>query len=214
MLIENILEDVEWRIYELSRIKTIPIRYNFIEGDSSYFYRLSVVSVYAIWEAFMHNVSESYLKYLNTLELTASNVDINVLTFYFDSVLNMKDGKTRHDTKKKFAKNILFVSNNKLYFNIENDFVNKWLLKSNVNYEILKDIFLHLSFDISSVNKHKNALNKLIYFRNKIAHGDNAISVGKEEIHSFIETIENIMWDILIILESTLEVKSYCKSSE
>jgi len=124
--------------------------YNITKRDETkYFYRLGVVSIYAIWEGFMHNFLESYIKYINSLELEITNTNVNMLTFYFDSYLDMKSPRVQHNTKKELTKNILHMSKNKLLFDLgkDKDLVNK-LLKSNVNYKILENIFLCLSLDI------------------------------------------------------------------
>ena len=57
------------------------------------------------------------------------------------------------------------------------------------------------------------SLNKFLNYRNRIAHGDNAISVEPEHIIEFSQTVVSLMSDISEILNVHVMEKKYLSLS-
>ena len=82
--------------------------------------------------------------------------------------------------------------------------------ESNVNFKVLNKILER--FCIDKVPDHYDSkLNKLLLFRNKVAHGDNSISVNMTHVTEFISTVENLMLDVAINVEQNERVGTYKK---
>ena len=60
LFVQEIMADIEWRLTELSSLKTIPIRYNFSVDHKHLHYKFSVPAIYSIWEGFVKNSLTGY----------------------------------------------------------------------------------------------------------------------------------------------------------
>ncbi len=208
-IIETLLSDVEWRVSELSSIRGLPHRYKFNAYDLSFLRRQSIVSIYAIWEGFIKNCSEEYLKYINILELGFNAVDINFKSYYFNSKISLEQSRPSKKAQDKFISIAQNVFNTHITFEI-NEALLRNITSSNVNYKQLCKILQNFCLSSSELTKYEDLLNKLLNFRNKIAHGENAITVDETEISDFIHTIENLMYDCLIEFENKINNFTNC----
>ena len=80
LLLEEIQEDIKWRVSEIANVHTIPLRYNLLDSHKKTLTLYSTPSIYAIWEGFLRNTFELLTNYLNKIELNVETVHINLLT--------------------------------------------------------------------------------------------------------------------------------------
>lgn len=210
-IIETLLTDVEWRVSQLSSIRTLYLRYNFNEYDKLFFKRQSVVGIYAIWEGFIKNCSEEYLKHLNMLEIGFNAAHSNLKSYYFNSKINLQQPRTSKKSQTTFINIAHGIFNKNISFTIDDKLLRD-ITSSNVNFKQLRQIFQNFCLSPINVEKHEHSLDKLLTFRNKIAHGENAIKVDKNEISEFIDVVENLMYDCLIEFEQTIDNNLFTQS--
>ncbi len=84
---------------------------------------------------------------------------------------------------------------------------------SNVDYAELQNICNRYAVNSEQLEKYKVSLNKFLNYRNRIAHGDNAISVEPEHIIEFSQTVVSLMSDISEILNVHVMEKKYLSLS-
>jgi hypothetical protein len=82
--------------------------------------------------------------------------------------------------------------------------------KSNLNFDVLKDIADHLCFNISILNKHKRHLNALVNLRNNIAHGSFPSTLNYDLFNEYAESIMLLMADFENIVLDNLELRKFC----
>ena len=203
-LLEEIKDDFNWRTAELASIKTIPFRYNISEEHKLLLIRYSIPSIYSLWEGFVKTTFTLYSTYLNRLHIKRDEIAIDLLTHQIDSICQLNNPRIRYESKKRFViivdeylKDILSISPNVP-------------TESNVNYKVINGILER--FCIAQIDEvYENKLNKLVAFRNKIAHGENAIKVEKEIIEEFIKTISDLMVDIILNIEKACIKKTFLR---
>ncbi|UJH89681.1 hypothetical protein LZ575_11370 [Antarcticibacterium sp. 1MA-6-2] len=202
--IKEILADIDWRTSELATLKTIPIRYSFSPDHKDLHIKYAIPAIYSIWEGFVKNCFTIYSNHLNTLSLNRSNISYALLTHHIDSECEFNNPRVNFEKKVKLVQSldILFQENITLKPQIPTE--------SNVNLKVLNRILER--YCISEVdNKYNNGLNKLLLFRNKIAHGENSIIVNMTHLTEFVSLVENLMLDIVIGVESCEKEETYKK---
>lgn len=200
--VDEILADIDWRISELALIKSIPIKYSFRPDHKELHVKYSVPAIYAIWEGFVKNCFTIYSNHLNTLDIKRSEISLALLTHQIDSECDFNNPRLSFDSKKRLVETIdnFLIETILIKPNVPTD--------SNVNFKILNKILER--FCISPIdNKYDKGLNKLLLYRNKIAHGENSISVNMTHITEFISLIEDLMLDIVINIESCEKTETY-----
>ena len=200
--IDEILADIDWRVSQLATLKSIPIRYSFSPEHKELQIKYTVPAIYAIWEGFVKSSFIIYSNHLNTLSIGRSEIAMPLLTHQLDSECDFNSPRINFDSKQRMV--ILLDS-------LLTDIVTikpSVPTESNVNFKVLNKILERFCIDkVSDDYEHK--LNRLLLFRNKIAHGENSISVNLTHVTEFISTVENLMLDIVINVEQNERVGTY-----
>ena len=192
--IDEILTDIDWRVSQLSTLKSIPIRYSFSPEHKELQIKYTVPAIYAIWEGFVKSCFNIYSNHLNTLSIGRSEIAMPLLTHRLDSECDFNKPRKNFDSKQ------IMVS---LLDSLLTDIVTikpSVPTESNVNFKVLNKILERFCIDKVTTDYGKK-LDRLLMFRNKIAHGDNSISVNLIDVTDFISTVENLMLDITINVE-------------
>lgn len=207
LFIDEINNDITWRMSELASLKTIPLRYRLSLEHKKLLIRYSVPSMYALWEGFVKNAFGLYIKEINNLEIPINDVHIDLLTHTLSSIdkLSLENPRMSYATKKEF---IEFYQNTICQPLIITD---KLPTKSNVDFDVINEILQR--FNLEQLPKSfEKGLKKLLRFRNSIAHGDISIPVKMEDIEFFSKLIIDLMMDILLNIENGYTRRTYLKT--
>lgn len=202
----NLYEDINWRISELSQIKTIPFRYKMTDENRKMLIKYSVTAIYALWEGFVVTSFQHYRRELNALNLPINTVNINLLTHAINchDILTLGTVRKDFDVQLRFVKEFLSLTNSK--FKI----IGSIPTESNVNFKVINKLLINHNL-IELDRKHERNLNKLLKFRNCVAHGDNSIPISIKDVNFFTQLVINLMTEIFNILTSGFKEKSYLK---
>lgn len=140
--IEEIKKDIEKRVAELAIIKTLPIKYGLNDNYNRTYLKYAAPAVYAIWEGYVKQAFEIYLRHLTSLKLSPDEASFNLLTHYIDSALPLNQPRLNFDSKRKMVlglKEKLFVP----YV----DFGNIIPTESNVSFEVLQKLLERFSLN-------------------------------------------------------------------
>ncbi|GEK33117.1 MAE_28990/MAE_18760 family HEPN-like nuclease [Kurthia sibirica] len=162
-------KDFTWRKKELT------IARSNIDGSTgetlNFNLKVATTTLYSHWEGFIKTSSISYLDYLNKKKYILSDFKNCFKILHFTkNILEIK-----HSTKKsKFLELYeTFSKENEEIFLVNtkgNHLINT---QSNLNYEVLEEILLSLSLDITQFQTKDNLIDaNLLNIRNKIAHGE------------------------------------------
>lgn len=192
--VHEILADIDWRTSELATLKSIPIRYSFSPDHRELHIKYSIPAIYSIWEGFIKNCFTVYSNHLNTLSLNRSNISYALLTHQIDSECDFSNPRVHFDKKMKLVQSLddLFQDTITIKPTVPTE--------SNVNLKVLNRLLER--FCIPELDEdYSKGLNKLLLFRNKIAHGENSIIVNMTHVTEFISLVENLMLDVVIGVE-------------
>lgn len=202
--IDEILADINWRINELVTIKSLPIQYSFSPTHKEIYIKHAIPAIYALWEGFIKSTFTIYSSYLNSLSLTRDEISIKLLTHQLDSECDFNNTRKAFDSKVKMVERIDSVLGEII------DIKPNVPTESNVNYKVLCKILERYCVDYVDEN-YKRGLDKLLLFRNKIAHGENALQVSIAHLVEFIKLIEDLMLDVVINIEHCEGIQSFKK---
>ena len=187
---ELISSDIEWRVGEIALIKSIAASPSLTDEKKDVALRYSVPAFYAVWEGFVVNAFSEYTKYLNSKNIEFDKINSDILAYHSYSTLNLLSPP--HEIKKK--KNFLL--------NIYNYVANKINLSpivpadSNVDYNQLSYISKCYAVETIDEGKYRGGLNKLVNYRNRIAHGEHSIKVTEDLINEFSALILSSMDEV------------------
>lgn len=202
--IDEILADIDWRVSQLATLKSIPIRYSFSPEHKELQIKYSIPGIYAIWEGFVKSSFIIYSNHLNTLSIGRSEIAMPLLTHQLDSECDFNSPRINFDSKQRMVLLLdsLLTEIVVIKPNVPTE--------SNVNFKVLNKILERFCIDKVS-DGYEQKLNKLLLFRNKIAHGENSISVNLTHVTEFTATVENLMLDIAINIEQNEREGTYKK---
>ncbi len=202
-MLDNSFSQLQEKIYQA---KTIHMRYSMIEKHKLFLTRQAVLSIYAAWEGFLKECLLLYLQELNTLELEYNDISDTYLAFQTDNVCTFKNSKTNYATIKKLSKNLFNMYKQKVVFNT------KINTESNANLKITNTLLSKLSLSVLE-SKYEKDLNRLLLFRNSVAHGDDSIRIEQKDLDKFSATVQNIASDLITSILDGYDNQVYVKNA-
>ena len=202
--LREIEADIDWRYAQLSTLKTIPVRYGLFDSDKQFLIQYSPVIIYSLWEGFVKHAFEEYISKLNALKLDYRDLPLELLTHAISTQDKLKLENARQNFKSKYE----FVEYLKNYINTPLHFTPKLPTKSNIDFKVINDILNR--FNLKKLpEEFKRSLDKLLRFRNTIAHGDNSIPTTLEDVATFSQTVIDLMTEIFIRIEEGYKAETY-----
>ena len=202
--IDEILADIDWRISELATMKTMPIRYSFSPDHKVSYIKHSIPAIYSLWEGFVKSTFTIYSQHLNSLSLKRTEISLELLTHQLDSDCEFNNPRNNFTSKMRMVEKIDLTLNKiiKIKPHIPTE--------SNVNYKVLSKILER--YCISDIDEtYRKKLDKLLLFRNKISHGENALLVSFSLVTDFIKLVEDMMLDVVVNIENAEKLQTYMK---
>lgn len=200
---EELSTDIDWRNGELAELKVILHKVKLTPDQRITYMRYIVPAIYALWEGYIKKSLELYSKVINASGIPITQLHENLLTHAIASNDNFALDKvrTRFETQKNFSIHICEY--------IGGTFpINKLPTKSNVNGDVLNDLLNRFNLGVIE-KKICRELDKLLLFRNTIAHGDNSIPVKEEHIYEFSSLIQKLMVLIFEKIDKAVTDKTY-----
>ena len=204
---EELAADIDWRNAELAELRVILHKAHLTPVQRETYIRYIVPAIYAIWEGFVKKSIGLYSKEIYNSNVSLVSLHENLLThaITMDEKLALDRARTNFKTQKEFS---LYISD---FLNKEFPIDGKIPTKSNINSEVLSDILERFNLGVIE-KKLKSKLDKLLKFRNTIAHGDNSIPVKEENIDEFISLVQDLMVVIFDKIDYAVINKTYKKS--
>lgn len=205
---EEISADIDWRNAELAELKVILHKAHLTPIQRETFMRYTIPAIYAIWEGFVKKSMGLYSKAINSSKMPIVLLNENLLTHAItaNDKLALDRARTNYKTQKEFS---LYISEF-----LKKDFPmdNTIPTKSNINSEVLSDILQR--FNLGCVEKQlNNKLDKLLRFRNTIAHGDNSIPVKETHIDEFVKLVQELMLVLFDKIDEAITKRTFLKTN-
>jgi len=201
-ILGEIQDDIDWRISEISNLKTIPLRYNMLDEHKHTVALYSVPSFYAIWEGYIKTTFEILTRYLNSLDLPPKAIHLSVLTHAIDKKCNLSN------EVKNFSKQSKIVQSLNSFYSRSLHIEQGIPTKSNLNLKVANEILTR--FNVEKLDsKYEKPLNRLLMFRNKISHGESSIIVSRNDIDNFSLLVVDLMMDVMLLIEKYINGKRF-----
>lgn len=181
-IILEIVENNEWRDGEFAKMRA-----NLSNVEPIFWARLCIPLIYAHWEGFVVDSLKTTLKYLNSLELKADKVLVNLV------VLGLSDCYQSFSGKQSFEQRIEFTNKFKDLLAAKIKFHTKIETKSNLKSKVLEDLCEIFTFDFSKFSVVSADIDRLVNIRNAIAHGENSISPDMGNVDKYIKSVKSAM---------------------
>ena len=201
---EEISADIDWRNGELAELRVILHKAKLTPTQRLTYIRYIVPAIYALWEGYIKNSLELYCKVIHKSGVPITSLHENLLTLAIISndKLALDKARTQFETQRDFS---LYVCE---HLGKPFPVVSKLPTKSNVNSEVLGDLLKR--FNLGNIDPRLGkSLDKLLIFRNTIAHGDNSIPVIEENIDEFTQLIQKLMVIVFDKIDYAVTHKTY-----
>lgn len=209
-LTKEIIASREWRVRELENMRKIGVLAlsTYSQGVKEQYYRMCIPYIYAHWEGFVVESFKSLISYLNKVHLEKKQVRNELYTFSLQDVLKPLAGKQNFEQSCQFVKKFTNDYEKELY-------IDPALLtaKSNLNYKQLVTIMNKFGMN-NCLTTYEGEINQLVNQRNRIAHGENGITVQYSNISKKIDMLEEIFDLIILGFEEYLSERVYLKQTD
>lgn len=191
----TLLAERDWRLQELSLCKKIPFMYTepAFRPHLSTYWRFCVPIIYAHWEGFVVAALKLIIDYINDVQISYSKAPLYLVRLDNKSRFGYLQGNCTMEQQDRFLNE--FLSAQSIGIKIKSTAISA---NSNLNYAQLRKMLSHFELVPSTIiDSRKDIIEKLVWYRNSIAHGENCISVTQSDIETFIQ-VENLCFDEII----------------
>lgn len=190
-VLEEILEDNEWRNGEFAKFKI-----NAYGVDDALWYRMCIPMIYAHWEGFVVSSIKILVTHLNNLSLTHLDVQTRLTVHGLGQAYNSLAGKQKFSQKIDFTERFKSLLDRPLRFPTKVD------TKSNLRGDVFREICEVFDFEYSKFKNSLSDIDTLVGIRNAIAHGENSIIPDSKNIEKYILAVNSA----IDILTSEIEI--------
>lgn len=203
---DNLTYEIDWRIQELAYLKTNHLLNKISDTRKNVICKYSVVAIYALLEGFVVKSMQLYLCEINSLKLHKQEIDLKIINSYVSKEYKLHDLRVNIDKQVDLLTKLeVFYSNDIIILN------NKIETEANVNLKVLNKILYTYNLELIDNNEIKDGLNKLLMFRNSIAHGEVALNVTNTIIQELSATVVKAMDLIMDRIIDGLKNKTYLR---
>jgi len=187
---------------KMYKCKTIHLRYSMHPDHKEFLIRQSILGIYAEWEGFIKKTIALYLQEINKEDVSFSCLNDNYVSYQTDNIAKFKLPKTDFGTITKLSRLLYKTYQGPVVFNTN---VNT---ESNANLKVTNSILTKLCLKCLDA-KYESPLNKLLKFRNSIAHGDEGIPVSQNDINRFTLLVQDVATDFMLSVNDGFQNKVY-----
>lgn len=215
----SLIEERESTLFEIER-SIFTKRYNLSQKHFRILNNYSLTMIYSIWEGFIQQAFQLYIKYIDSLEINFNCLSKEIITFHMENTFKqLKEYPTK-------------VPKKTLYFNqLENHFSKKVHkiypfinTENNVGFEVLNKILV--TFSLAPFPEHwdiykypepnlKECLITFLKYRNSVSHGgdiSSEVKVTQEIFSKYKQLVINLMYGVYYKMIDGIESKTYmCK---
>lgn len=193
--------ELSWRRKELTLIKSkIPAEKNSLQ---SAMIRASIPLLYAHWEGFVKLTMSYYLEFVSNKFLKNNELKTQFIALSLQNKLgDLSNGSFENRTK---IIDFMFSEINKRSNIPKKNIINT---KSNLRFEVLKEILFILDLDDNHIDSQKNLINDLCDERNYIAHGEHKL-VDFTTFNGFFIDIISLMEYLKTTIENNAIQEKY-----
>jgi len=189
-LLVSEIDSLQEKMY---KCKTIHVRYSMRIEHRDFLLRQGILGVYSEWERFLKKALSLYLQEINKEKISFDSLHENYLSYQTDQMVKFKNPKTNFGSIKRISRELYEMYHRTVVFSTNID------TASNANLKVTNSILEKLRLSCLD-RKYEGPLNKLIRFRNSIAHGDEGIPVSQPDVDQFTLLVQEVASDLLVTI--------------
>ncbi|MBC2214174.1 hypothetical protein HCA87_01205 [Listeria welshimeri] len=213
-VISQIEEELTWRKDEFYFFKNQLSKME-KESDRERYRKSLVVMLYSHYEGFCKSGFTVYVNAVNSERLLRSDVNIFIRTVSLNDIFLEYGNEAQKDSRfkkklpedkklHKYSRQITFLEQFSSFLNetvnIPEEVVDT---ESNLKPVVLKKILYRLGFPFKEIELSDNTINKLLNYRNGIAHGSHKMGIEEQSYEELEASVMSLMDSIrLIILDA------------
>lgn len=173
---EQLDHEINWRTNEISIVKTVPFLYTFSDQQKDVLKKHTIPIFYSLWEGFAVESFSIYTREINKLKLLKHQICISLLVHSIDIKYNLKSTRTDFEKQTTFIKDISTHLEGciEIPINVPTE--------SNVNFKVINGLLRRFNLGTIPEDPYKKNLDKLLFFRNKLSHGEYSIPIDQPTI--------------------------------
>lgn len=179
-----------------------------------------ILTVYATYEYSIKNIMSFALEIIEKEDTSLLALTQKLRALYYKE--NLNEVKKALNQPQKSTKDISYNHIVKLFDKLDQDekFVNNDYFintKSNLDYEVLKELIDYFDFNEKDYKKYKVYINSLVHHRNNVAHGNREFPKTKdkpinfENFEEFCEKIIQLINDVYLDIKRFIVEEKYLK---
>ncbi|MDP2097254.1 MAG: MAE_28990/MAE_18760 family HEPN-like nuclease [Methylobacter sp.] len=210
---EKISNEIKWRTDEIATLKFLPFHSNLSDEQKQILKKHTIPALYSLWEGFVKDAFTHYIKEINSLNITFDKIAPELLAHSIDTHY-LRNNEYLNEMPKDFQKSIKRITNFVNHF--KDDVARNMVVipatfptESNINYEVIRKIFIRFNLETLPKEPYEKNLNKLLWYRNSIAHGDFSIPIETQIIDDFSQLVIDLMSEVLLKIDDGYTNKTY-----
>jgi hypothetical protein len=148
------------------------------------------------------------MDYFNDLGIKRYNFISEIQTFSLLNEFRPLSGKQSFADCQRFNDKFVGLQENKLVLDRK-----QFSTKSNLNYEQFKTILQWFGI-INNFERYKYDINNLVNIRNKIAHGENGISIEYIQVERYVSFLQELFDVIVLTIDDYINNRKYLRFRE
>ena len=180
---ERIKHEIDWRVSEISIIKSMPYLYPVSAAQRKVLVKHTIPVFYSLWEGFVADCFQIYSHEINIQRIPADKICLPLVTHAIDTSLFL------HQQRIEFDKKIKFVNDIQTYLNGDINLPTQVPTKSNVNFKVINQILTRFNLELLPDEPYKKSLDRLLFFRNKLAHGEFSIVIEQKNVDEMSDIV-------------------------
>lgn len=199
---EKISLEISWRTAEIATLKRLPFHSRLSDGEKQILKKYTIPALYSLWEGFVKDTFTHYIKEINDLNIGFDKIAPELLAHSID-IHYLRNKDYLNEIPKDFQKSIKRIRHFVNDFKEEvgrNAIVIPTTLptEANINYDVVTKILLRFNLETLPKEPYEKKLNKLLTYRNSVAHGDFSIPVETAVIDELSQLVIDLMSEVSI----------------
>lgn len=210
VLLSEICQERDWRLKELEFYHKTPYLYvnSLFKGHIEKYWKMCIPMLYAHWEGFVIITFRLLSDYITSQAIQFSSAPESLILLANKKRFEYLKGNCSLEQQRKFLNEFLYFQNKG--FEIPSESCVS--ANSNLNFKQFKIILNSFNIEMTKVyNDNEANVEKLVTFRNKIAHGENSILVKGEDVNALLECVISMIDETIIIIERYILNKKYLR---
>jgi hypothetical protein len=219
-------EELTWRLDELRFFKNQLSELR-SEDDRERYRRALVVMLYSHFEGFWKAAFMIYVKAINQTKVQCSEASEALVAATFAEVFEaLADGNRKSDYFRRTAPGDLKLhrfSRHQEFVGRIHEFVQQVVsiepddavdTESNLKPVVIRKNLFRLGFQHDSFSAHEGAIDRLLQWRNHIAHGATRSGLSKSQYEPLEKAVVEVMETVILFIYESLKEERYLRRKE